>query len=98
MKIESPQLSKSIEGEAGANLLAKLVEERVPVAHSCAGEGVCGQCWIQIDGNDLAPESDREKKLRKKQGRAAEPKNCRFACLLKIPDSSKTWVLRTDYW
>lgn len=98
MKIEIPQLKKSFEAAAGVNLLAKLVSEQVPIAHSCAGDGVCGTCSIQIEGPGLPSESDRELRLRKKQLKGHEPKNCRFACLLKIPDSSKTWVLSSDYW
>jgi ferredoxin len=98
MKIEIPQLNKSFESSGDVNLLAKLVSEQIPIAHSCAGDGVCGTCSINIEGAELPEESEREKRLRKKQRREHEPKNCRFACLLKVPHSSKTWVLRTDYW
>ena len=38
----------SIEVEEGANLMKALVDNGVPVATSCGGEGVCTKCVITV--------------------------------------------------
>lgn len=97
MKILIPQLQKELEASAGANLLTVLVAAKLPLAHSCAGEGVCATCVVKIEGGDLPPLTERETRLIKKLGRKFHA-NQRFACLVKVPESSKTWVLSTEYW
>ena len=96
MKIVLPQLGLELEsGETPANLLSFLSRHGVPVARSCGGDGVCGTCRLRVEGDDQPVASAGEIRLRKKQGaRAGE----RFACLVDLPVSSKTWVLRCDYW
>lgn len=98
MKIKIPALQRELTAEAGANLLATLVQEKIPIAHSCAGDGVCGTCLIHIEGADVPAEGNQELRLKLKQCKEMPPANTRFACLTNVPESSKTWVLRTDYW
>jgi len=94
--ISLPQLSLEIDsGPEPVNLLSLLGRHRVPLARSCGGDGVCGTCRLRIEGKDLPAISGAETKLAKRQG-ANEGE--RFACLVEVPASSKTWALRCDYW
>jgi ferredoxin len=91
-----PQLKKEILNcAAGANLLALLGQHRIPIARSCGGDGVCGTCRVRLEGDDIPPPTKAELILIKKQQLDSGE---RVACLLIIPKSSKTWVLRSDYW
>jgi len=84
-----------IPDDVGANLLTILVSHGVPIAQSCGGDGVCGTCAIQITGEDVPTESALEKKVKRMQ-KVSEHE--RMSCLIKVPRSSKTWVLRCNYW
>jgi ferredoxin len=98
VRIELPQLGLVIDdAPAGANLLALLASHKVPLARSCGGDGVCGTCRVQIEGDDVPARSSHEARLHKKQSRVASDDD-RYACTIQIPATSKKWVLRTRYW
>jgi 2Fe-2S ferredoxin len=96
MRIEIPKLGRVIENvPANANLLTVLSMVGVPIARSCAGDGVCGTCAISLTGEGIPPMSSFEKKLLMKQNKDSR---LRIACLIKIPELSKTWVVDATYW
>ncbi len=47
-KIKVTKSQKVFEVPVGANLMKSLLENNLPVASSCDGDGVCGKCSIQI--------------------------------------------------
>jgi ferredoxin, 2Fe-2S len=102
VRIEIPQLKMLIEldeaeriASQNDNLLTILVSHGVPIAQSCGGDGVCGTCSIEIVGEGIPEESAYEKKLKRLQ---KVPPQQRISCLIKVPKSSKTWVLHCNYW
>lgn len=103
MIVELPQLGRTLVAEAGDNLLTLLQRERVPIAHSCAGEGVCGTCVLRLEGDGTGSPGAHEKRLIERQipparRSAAGPGELRMACLVTVPATSNKWTLRTDYW
>ena len=104
MKIELPQLHKAIELKTidrPVSLLSVLVAHKIPIAHSCSGEGVCGTCWVEIEGNGIPKRTNESQKLWSKQFPQTTQKESQyFACLTLIrpEDSSKTWVVRCPSW
>lgn len=92
VKIALPQLQRVIEAEVGDNLLTLLRRASVPVAHSCAGEGICGTCRVRIEGVKISSPSNAEQQLSK---RHRCPSGTRFACLVTVESDCK---VTTDYW
>lgn len=47
---------------SGSNLMKVLLDNQIPVASSCHGDGVCGKCVIRImEGeNNLSPKNEVE--------------------------------------
>lgn len=78
----------------GANLMKSLLENGVPVASSCHGDGVCGKCKIQIvsGAENLSPENETEKFLR---GKLAIPKDQRISCQTQVLGNIS---VNTGYW
>lgn len=60
----------SFEVTEGISLMQALLDNGLPVASSCRGDGVCAKCRIQIvEGKkNLSPENDREIFLRERHG------------------------------
>jgi ferredoxin, 2Fe-2S len=56
----------SIDVADGSNLMRALLNNGIPVASSCNGDGVCTKCRIKIISGkeNLSPETDLEKDLR----------------------------------
>ena len=104
MQIELPQLNKVIVftiPQKGTTLLNVLVSHGIPIGHSCGGEGVCGTCWVFIEGEQI-PKQDivtRTLWVRQFKNKPLEPSQF-FACLIKLSsqDMSKTWVVRCASW
>lgn len=95
-KILIPQLRLTIEAGPEANLLNLLVKAKVPLAHSCAGDGVCGTCYLYIEGEQIPLATAAEIKVLKRT--ALKDPRARIACLVKTPKVPINWVLSTDYW
>lgn len=96
MRIEIPKLTIVIENaREGDNLLALLALKGVPIARSCGGDGVCASCAVWISGDDVPEVSSAEKRLLSRQHKNPQ---MRIACLVKLPSTSKTWVIDADYW
>ena len=67
-KIEFVKKNPPLTVPHGANLMKALLENGIPVASSCHGQGVCSKCRIQIaaGGENLSPESDFERGLKQR--------------------------------
>jgi 2Fe-2S ferredoxin len=46
--ISIPQKNKILTAEIGKNLMDLLIENNLPVASSCHGEGICSKCLVTI--------------------------------------------------
>jgi ferredoxin len=66
----------------------------VPLASSCGGQGVCGDCVVQIveGAENLLPPDDVEHAWLQRRER---PANVRLACRLRVRGPA---VVSTGYW
>jgi ferredoxin, 2Fe-2S len=80
--------------EHGANLMKVLLENGLPVASSCHGQGVCTKCRIRIVAGreNLSPENEFEKSLR---ARLNIPDDMRLSCQTAVNGDI---VIDTNYW
>lgn len=78
-KVKLNKISRVLEVTPGANLMQCLLQEGIPVASSCYGDGVCGKCRLEIlqGAENLSPPTDLEKFL-KERYRLSE--NIRISC------------------
>ncbi len=106
MKINVPQknLSESNFIDLDQNLLNWIRDQGLPLASSCAGQGVCGTCQIFIIPEP--PFSESEIKVLKAHGlenKLTSRGAVRIACQIRIRDllaqgPSKTWEVFSDSW
>ena len=102
-KIHLPQLRKSFDFDSEANremsLLTALLRVGVPMAHSCAGEGICGTCACEIKSKQVTQVprlSVQEEKLQTKH-KLSHPKT-RFSCLIALKLLPEECEIFTSYW
>ena len=67
----------------GANLMKSLLENGMPVASSCNGDGVCGKCKLKVQalGESLPPPNEIELILKEKYNL---PKGFRISCQVAV--------------
>lgn len=90
-KLALPQKDIILEVEPGENLMAVLLKEKIPVASSCSGEGICGKCKLIINGpvypmNPLESQTHLRNHLNQ---------NERLSCQIEIIDDL---TLTASYW
>lgn len=80
--------------EVHDNLMAVLREQKIPVASSCQGDGICGRCRIQIlaGADKLSPPNEQEKILR---DRLNLKPNERISCQTEVLGDI---LIDTTYW
>jgi ferredoxin, 2Fe-2S len=78
----------------GTILMAALLEQKIPVASSCLGEGVCSKCRVKVvsGAENLSPETEKEKTLR---ARNKIPDGFRISCQTTLQGDV---TLDTAYW
>ena len=83
-----------IEAPRGSNLMKDLLEQGVPVASSCGGEGVCAKCRVEVlkGRENLSAQNQTEKDLREIHQLAA---NERISCQALLEGDVH---LDTGYW
>lgn len=93
-KLRFAKNQKVLEATSGSNLMKCLLDNNIPVASSCGGDGVCGKCQIQVvEGmQNLNQENETELFLRE---RYKTSKETRFACQCEIQGDL---VLDAKYW
>ncbi|MEK6773397.1 MAG: 2Fe-2S iron-sulfur cluster-binding protein [Bdellovibrionota bacterium] len=79
---------------AGANLMQSLLDQQIPVASSCGGDGICGKCRIQIIAgqNQLPPPNETETFLAEINDLK---KNERISCQTQVLNDIE---VDTNYW
>ena len=67
----------------GASLMNSLLEQNIPVASSCHGDGVCSKCRLRIlAGNEnLTPENETEVDLKDRNGLGGD---LRISCQVQV--------------
>ena len=91
--ISIPQLDKIITVPKGRNLFRVLRENKIPIAQSCLGDGICATCYLQIipPKNCTSP-SKREQVLKEAN---KLPSHIRISCLLRVLGDIS---ISTTYW
>lgn len=79
---------------SGANLMKSLIEHGVSVASSCAGDAVCGKCWVYVveGAENLSLSTDDEVHLKAIKDL---PRNCRVSCQAEVLGDI---IIDTPYW
>lgn len=92
--IRIPQLNKTIEAPKNSNLMKTLLEANIAVASSCGGDGICGKCKMQVEGDakNISIESEEEKFLKSKL--SMDPK-LRVSCQCEVLGDI---TVTTTYW
>ncbi|MCJ8276970.1 MAG: 2Fe-2S iron-sulfur cluster binding domain-containing protein [Bdellovibrionales bacterium] len=92
-KLNIPQLNRVISVDPKKTLMDNIIENNIPVASSCGGDGICGKCKMKIMAtSELQPLSELERRtLEKNQG---EP-NERLSCQIHLKQNA---MAETNYW
>src|SRR4029077_13494468 len=93
-RIEFVKDRPAIVVERGANLMRALLDNGLPVASSCHGQGVCSKCRIHIiaGAENLSPETEVERALRSRLHIKPE---LRISCQTQVNGDV---VIDTSYW
>ena len=90
---------QNIEVREGENLMKALLENKLPVASSCYGKGVCARCRVQVvDGADkLSQPNALEKLARERLASSNTPLAAdeRLSCQARLLGDVK---IHTSYW
>lgn len=80
--------------EVGENLMAVLRQNKIPVASSCQGDGICGRCRVQVYSGEqkLSAPNETEIFLRVREKLKA---NERISCQTKVLGDL---LIDTTYW
>jgi ferredoxin, 2Fe-2S len=94
-KVKIPKLKKEFEVAGSPSLMHELLANGMPVASSCAGDGVCGKCRVSVlsGQENLAEPEALEIELSKKFALAENERiSCQTNCLGGVVE------LTTGYW
>lgn len=92
-KLQLPQLKRVLNINPDLSLMDNLLTNDVPVASSCAGDGICGKCRMRVFTTETLPQkSTLETKTLKNNGGM---KDERLSCQLKILTDAS---VETTYW
>jgi 2Fe-2S ferredoxin len=89
-KVFIPQKNLTLFAEPNANLMDLLIENQIPVASSCLGEGVCSKCAV-----DMTPRLNPSELEVKTLTRNKRPEDQRLCCQVFITEDIE---VKTGYW
>lgn len=89
-KVFIPQKNITLMAEPNKNLMDLLMENGLPVASSCLGEGICSKCAMEVTPRGVL--SELEVKTLTRNKRSLEE---RLSCQLFITHDIE---VRTGYW
>lgn len=89
-KVFIPQKNLVLNAEANKNLMDLLLENQLPVASTCQGEGICSKCVMQI--TPTGQPNELEKRTMEKN--KCEP-NHRLSCQIFIQNDL---TVTASYW
>ena len=91
--ISIPQLNKIITAAKGSNLFRVLRENKIPIAQSCLGDGICATCYLQITPKTNCTSPSKREQVLKEANKL--PSHLRISCLLRILGDIS---ISTTYW
>lgn len=92
--VKLPQLNRSFEAPAGANLMQFLLDQQIPVASSCLGDGICSKCRVRVvPGNISIGTASEIEKNTLKRNKCADDE--RLSCQITINSDLEVF---TSYW
>ncbi len=92
-QIICPQLKKTFSLNPLLSLMGNLLQNGVPVASSCKGDGICGKCHMTVfSDKQISPPLELEKKTME---RNQVPVGQRLSCQLYL---NQDVVVQTTYW
>jgi len=91
------------QADTSKTLMKNLLDQNIPVASSCHGDGVCSKCRIKVVTDSqkiLMPESDLENQLKEKNKIS---KDHRISCLCFFDQKQSSQkdcevIIDTSYW
>lgn len=81
----------TLDVESGVNLMNALLDNNVPVASSCHGDGICSMCRMRVAGAVNAPAPYESDSLKRNK---CEPDE-RLSCQISVTSDIE---VRTKYW
>ncbi len=81
----------TIHVEHGANLMNALLDNGLPVASSCHGDGICSMCRVQLEGETSAPPAYESEALKRNKCAPDERLSCQISVTADL-------TVRTKYW
>ncbi len=92
-QLNVPQCNRVIPLDPKVSLMQNLLNNNIPVASSCGGDGICGRCKMRVFTPAPLPEmSDLERKTLEKN--KAQPGE-RLSCQMHLKESAQ---VETNYW
>jgi 2Fe-2S ferredoxin len=91
--ISIPQLNKIITVPTGRNLFRVLRENKIPIAQSCLGDGICATCYLQITPKKNCTSPSKREQVLKEANKL--PSHLRISCLLRVLGDVS---ISTTYW
>lgn len=89
-KVSIPQKNLVLMAEPNKNLMDLLIENNLPVASSCLGEGICSKCAMEVSPEGVRTELEI-KTLFKNKKEATD----RLSCQVLITEDI---TVRVGYW
>lgn len=90
IKVFIPQKNKTLFCDSGKNLMDLLIENQIPVASSCLGEGICSKCAVMV--NPQGRQSDLEIKTLTRNKKGLDYRlSCQFSVMEDISVSADYW-------
>lgn len=93
MKIQLPQLNKTLSCDKGENLFQVLKSNHVAIASSCNGDGICGKCIVKVESpQPLQPMTNLEIKWHDKNHFGPQQRlSCQMEALEDLTVSTTYW-------
>lgn len=89
-KVTLPQVNKVLICPPGKNLMDLLIENGLPVASSCLGDGICSKCVVDCDPQGSLTELEIKTLTKNKR-----PLDQRLSCQLFV---DQDLTVTTSYW
>lgn len=90
-KIIIPQKKLSFEVESSSNLMNALLQNGVPVASSCNGDGICSKCKVKITGLINQTEALELETLKRNKCEPDERLSCQVLVTSDLTVTAKYW-------
>lgn len=91
--VKLPQKNLTLEAPNGANLMRFLLDNQIPVASSCLGDGICSKCRLRVPGTKWSSGVSDLEKATLQRNKCAEDE--RLSCQITIENDLEIYA---SYW